>query len=847
MRAGLDGATAALYASGRYDVHHRIRVENGSGTLKSMEGRYKGGTLNFSNPNEPIASLSVEFLREMSSDGLGSLSPLMQGSTWNRLDDGVTFSPQIQMGRLITYDVALTAFHGARPADGATTWYEVFRGTINDPRMSDEKTRSANVSCTDMAGLLKKAKSEQAYVYEAGTSIESTIRKILDNNGFYWIAFDCPVPTAKVLEASYAPGVQKTVWDQIWSVAQSIVWLCWFKYSGQSTLALTLFDPPREKVTTDWTVPRYDDVRDVGFNEAELGNVGFLLFWNENMERITIGPIEDLASIDRYGGATKIRRAFWIVLDKESPVRAYADALAMLVAALSDVADPDVLASVPTPAWPFVECASDLYLFQPRAPFFDTAQAWAPFTSSMTFRAHAETTSLTSCRGRPSAGSKGWQVKQGVITELPSSYYAVYNLRFDDAAETATHFALLCDTAPGVDALWCAQTVVTGQPDDAKWDANALLVAPVTGQPIMVAKPSAALDEVTLVQLEGRYYEPRTGLLLAGGVQRHVVFPPPAEPPEVKVRPLETETDVTVWLALLNRGIDTSSVQFRKKLSTEGFDAWEAPTRDVGDASAVNGGTLGTDEFEFYTALAVRGQSVVQYRYTLASGEVVEANPMVFDRDKTPTIIDVRIEGTLVTVAADFNDTLSLALEHVGGSWRMDADGNTAAFDVALPDSSANAGLGSTTRNFRVIAYAKPKSLITGGTLTDWRDIVVSGVGAPSEPSWTGDIVAAAPAFSSDEVTLHLKATSAPVGHTVRVTEVHHSHGAPWSVEDDITTALSPSITAPPTSATDYAFATGFVEDGGGSFLVEYVFTMAILNGTGDVVATADLNASWSY
>jgi hypothetical protein len=102
--------------------------------------------------------------------------------------------------------------------------------------------------------------------------------------------------------------------------------------------------------------------------------------------------------------------------------------------------------------------------------------------------------------------------------------------------------------------------------------------------------------------------------------------------------------------------------------------------------------------------------------------------------------------------------------------------------------------------------------------------------------------IGAAPAAGTHHVTLTLEATGAPVGYTVQVLAVRHARFGGWIDEGDITASLSPSPTSPPTSPTDYTYASGFSAQAGVTLnLVEYVFTVKIFDAGSAEVATKDI------
>lgn len=427
MRGGLDAITLALYLSGAYDAHARVRVANGSGTMINLQGRWLGIRCELADPDKPIPACTIDLLREYGSyeSGVDSLAPMVQASTWNRLDDGTTYSPLVELGRTVTVDLALTAENGARPADGSPLWYEVFRGYVSRRPHPKKFGRVLTMHCIERSGWIEEAKSQAAYTYAAGTAIETAIAAVLENNGFP--AVDWPVvvpsPTGKVLSKAYAPGRQRKVWEQVWGLAQSIGWLLLPTYQADGTPALALFEPPRTKTAADMTVPKVHDFEEFDVDGKFLGNVGYAQFTDSAGVRQEAGPVKDLDSIARYGGEDGRERPFWISFEPDSPVRTFSDAATILGLAVADVADPEVLAAVSTPAMPFIDCARDLYTYGADARFFDTPQKYAPFSGWWEIRADQPHRGGHAISGKPSAGYRTWRsrIVSGGVEDDPAN------------------------------------------------------------------------------------------------------------------------------------------------------------------------------------------------------------------------------------------------------------------------------------------------------------------------------------------------------------------------------------------------------------------------------------------
>jgi hypothetical protein len=843
VRTGVDAPTLALYESGVYDTHSRIKVANGSGTLINLQGRFTSYQVQQPNPNAPVAGLTVELLRELGTPA-SSLAPKVSASTFNKLDDAVTYSPLLQIGRAVTKEIALTAQGGARPADGSSLWYEVFRGVITAVTWPKYDSRKCSITCGDRSAVLKLTKSETAYTYAAGTSIEDAIQAVLTNNGIAY-TFSCPVATGKVLASTYAPGRQKPVWDQVQALAQSIAWLCWFRYTSTSTLNLTLFSPARSKVVADLTQPFVWDWDDLSVNQEEIRGVGFASVVDENGTRREVGPAENATSIAKYGG---IRRAFWIVLNEDSPVRNVADATDMLTDAMSDVSDPDTLAAALVPCPVFAESGVDLYEFPADERFFDSAQLMAPFGITWGKVEDQDAVGTLTLRGAPSAGTRLWLGKVEIIPPEDARYRAVYDVREDVSARTATHRLILATVGPGVEEVWGAHDTVASETDEA-WAAVAAAVDYLADDLTAgIWIPIAVEGEVVLLQLEGRYVDEATNALASGPVHRSAWGAGGVREGEVMAAASETTSTATLWWDEQTAGVVVTAREVYYRIGRTGTRLGPfAVTRDSGDASTVQGGTLSATQFEYDTALPTTGIVVVEVDITYDTGRTRTAVVMPFDRGLDPAIIDVVADDTALTVKvlAD-SDTKSLRL--------ISTDGN--GIDLAYDGQSKTFGPIAVTASeewhFEVRAYRLPVVQQSGAAATDYDDRAVSlnnGAGAPAA-EWDEVVTEAAVPLSGDDVVITLLATAAPASHTA---EVHASvnAGYGWSAYTDITGDLSPALTTPPTSSTDYTWDSDYPvatpTPGQESFytLISFAFRAIIKNGSGDAIDTYEFYLSY--
>ncbi|HKB53501.1 MAG TPA: hypothetical protein VKD22_05820, partial [Ramlibacter sp.] len=434
MRPGIDGPTAALVALPYRDVHVRVEVANGSGTLIDLTSRCQSVMWTDPNPQQPIGSLDVVLVRENAAR-TASLAPFVAASSLNVLDDGVTFSPLVQIGRAITLEIAFTAEKAARPADDSALWYEVFRGRVGNVAWPQNYGGQASIHALDQGGRMQKEKAEAEHTYAAGTAVETVAQAALDDfYGAGTYTLSVPAASGAVLSNDYAPGQQKTLWQIVQELATSIGWVAWYRYSSRTASALTFFEPARTKAVSDATVPAIYSYDALSVDENEIANVLYGKYVDDVGAAQVVGPIESTASIAAYGG---IRRSAWIALGEDSAVRSAADMTALLGAALSDMADPDAIASVTVPLFPFTEAGNDLLTFDdPQRVRFDSPQLWAPYSVTHTIAANQNPTTTMQVRGKPSAGFRAWD---GRAKEYrPPAALTGFTLTSDDTTALAT-------------------------------------------------------------------------------------------------------------------------------------------------------------------------------------------------------------------------------------------------------------------------------------------------------------------------------------------------------------------------------------------------------------------------
>ncbi|MCR4375824.1 MAG: hypothetical protein NUW22_13335, partial [Acidobacteria bacterium] len=307
MRTDLVAGELTLLQSGEYDEHWRVKIANGDGTMIDVSGRLVSYSIRLPKPEATIGTAELTFAREINDDETASLAPLVDASSYNRLDDTVTVSPLLNIGRAVTVELAVTARGGARPADVSTSWHEIIGGFAKQPAWP-RRYGDVTLEVHDRAYKLMRTHVEDPQTYALGTTIEATIQGVLDDvmgAGAYTLVVDdvanSPAgTTGSALSVNYQPGIEP-VWDAIQSLAASIGWVLWYRYNGSGVAELTLTEPRRAKVTADYTFTnaQIQDVVNLTVIEEDIRNVVVVDFVDGDGVAQTV-TAEDATSIAKY-------------------------------------------------------------------------------------------------------------------------------------------------------------------------------------------------------------------------------------------------------------------------------------------------------------------------------------------------------------------------------------------------------------------------------------------------------------------------------------------------------------------------------------------------------------------
>lgn len=383
-----------------YSVHTRVQVKNGSGTFKdlsSLSGYNWIDEVEWDEDiDQPVAQVRVRLWREV---GALSLAPLDTASTLNRLDDGLTYSPLLNLTREIKVEVATLAAN-ATPAAG--DWVHVFHGYID--AIDWPKTEShVEVVARDLGGKLADTfiETERTYGSTAGIAMETVIQSILTDNSTGVTLY---TPTSPGFVITTYVQQKESVLDAARTLAQMIGWDVRYKWdSGTSTFRFTLYEPNRTKTLTDKTFnPNfYIDVQQLSIDVAGIRNVVKCIYTDTDTGARSSQSASNAASITKYG-----RRYMEIEEPDESPIDTSTEASALVADAVLDLCEPKATMEIETLFWWPVEMG-DLYRFASNGIHFDSAQdiAVVSYRHALSMDSHR---TFIKVRGQPCGAYVGW-------------------------------------------------------------------------------------------------------------------------------------------------------------------------------------------------------------------------------------------------------------------------------------------------------------------------------------------------------------------------------------------------------------------------------------------------------
>lgn len=698
MRTLTAAESAALDAAVRQNGI-KVEIQNGDGTWIDYSDRLIGGGFSRSE-NQSITSVAIELRRDKSPVTANSLAPFMEGSTLNRLDDGVTYSPAIDGGRGLRISIATVAA-GTTPAPA--DHHLVFRGITDE---ADSGKNPLTVEAHDLGSHLKERFIEQETTYEQA-AMEDMIQSIFSDWTGGITLYSINGTAATPFDPADAPGytVNETTFDgiSVWNAAERIAqlngWTMRFRWNESvGDFVATLMEPDRDRETdpaapgfsADWThrPSRYYVVPRLATGKRGVRNAIGGHYHDEDGVKHEVATITDSFSISKYD-----RQFFGLREGTDSPINTLPEFQTMQGKALTDLKDPAIDQEIELPLfWP-VEIG-DLYLFKANGVHYDTDQAWtvAGYRHNLT----RERTIIT-VRGKASGGYRNWLERPTRPGEEPpvgatNPAYQLHNIRWDPTGDTETHKMVRFDAGSAVEEVWGAARAYPGeQVTDAMQDAvraAAEWVADGSGH-IMV--PNADEGEVAVGWLQPVVFQNGLARDLGGQFFYYTADYAFIIPSDPRFTESADGLTSTVRLGVIDpRGVVTGATLYLKSKAPGGAETSMAMAVDAT-----------TGEFVHTFALDQKHVQLVRINLTRDDGgPTISLGPYTVDAGKVAQVTDVRFapdgEGGAVFEAEFDTDTDPT---HVtggaryridGGAWsNLNAGGFEAAWVVAQSETAA--------------------------------------------------------------------------------------------------------------------------------------------------------------
>ena len=394
----ISGAERTLIGGSRFDVHLRAFIRDAGGTFRDLTNIHGGrnwllGVTIRESLDSPSATASVTLSRTV--DGL-TIAPGVSASSAN------TGGAFLDVGRELYVETACVAA-GASPVAG--DWRRVFWGRVD--RLETGDRERIVLECRDLSGRLTDLFLEAPYQVPAG-SLEAGIQGLL-NAVFAGVTVVTPVSPSFTITSDKAPRYDAvSAFASARHMAAQVGWDLRFRWTGDTTNELRLFQPDRAKTTPDLTIGpgEYLSVRSWAAALEDVRNVVTIQYRSgAGVLQPTVAR-SNAASITAYG-----RRAMRLGGETTDLIRTQAQAEALADAVLADLALPTATHQIETLyLWP-VE-VGDLWRFSPNAVHYDGNQDYAVVAIEHELSRDRHRTRVTA-RGRPAARYYGW-LREGI-------------------------------------------------------------------------------------------------------------------------------------------------------------------------------------------------------------------------------------------------------------------------------------------------------------------------------------------------------------------------------------------------------------------------------------------------
>lgn len=429
-------------------ITHRVKVKNGSGTYIDLSTWTESVEID-QDIEQPVSGCTVTFRRD--SGTTLSLSPLRTDSTLNRLDNGTTYSPQLDVGRSITVEVATTPV-GTAPV--AADYKLLFQGTID---IVNFESSPVVVTCRDLGAPLVDRWIEQQLPYGGpAEALETVMQEILDAHlGAGAVPLYIPVSPSHVVPEYQQQ--RQSVMDAMQALAVLPGFDARYRWDdGTSTYRFTLHEPPRDKTVPDHTFgpSYYIEVTRVELDLTNIRNVVTVEYFIAGGGGGTASvTVSDAPSITKYG-----RRYFFIPEAPTSPIDTAPEATSMAEAALSDLKDPKAEFEIDAPFfWP--ADLWDLYRFTTNSVHFDTTHDWAVVSVKHVLARNRHRT-IIAVRGQPAGAYSSWLTREGIgggvggAVRAPIALVELLDGDTDDLSWNARFDAIAGSGGGGTNIVW---------------------------------------------------------------------------------------------------------------------------------------------------------------------------------------------------------------------------------------------------------------------------------------------------------------------------------------------------------------------------------------------------------
>ena len=425
------------------DYFVRFEVQNGSGTWidvgAALGTHWIVNATWGENRDTPVAQATFTLVRNI---GAASLAPLMSASVLNVLDDGVTYSPLLNIGRLMRASTATMPYGVALDV---TKYRPAVTGRIDDVIVLDDPAGQASMitlPCSDLGGWLMDLQIETSGIEYGNPTTPPTLESVLQAVITANIPVGEPAVTL-VKQSSSSFGV--TGWKQgdtklleglITLVLDSTGEDIRYRFDASHVSQLMWFNPDRGRVTVDATFTAnqyYMSSLDLALRD--IRNAGSMAYIDSVTGTAGVVTATDTLSIADY------RRRFFR-LPSSKMLATMAESQTVINAVVNDLSGPPAEAQAEIPFCWFVQLY-DRYTFEARGRQYDQDQTFAVGGYQHTIESRRGSTVLTPLTSRIVGAYAAWQRRLPFVAAAPP----VLSASFDSTGQLIINSSGVAGTA----------------------------------------------------------------------------------------------------------------------------------------------------------------------------------------------------------------------------------------------------------------------------------------------------------------------------------------------------------------------------------------------------------------